>query len=202
MPTPTPVNGYCTVQELAREIFGPDDSAVPNAVDDQVLADAITDASRDVDNYCRRQFFATAKTLSLDAPVPYDRQIWFRVDVLAVQGASDGNGASIPGTEFYLWPRGAQSYAAAIVNANSSYGWFGGSVGVVEGAISIAASVGFVDRGASDPGSVQVVSATHRATLIKAAMLYRQRKPQSKLATYLTDADWQPLLDGYVRTLY
>lgn len=207
MTDPTPINGYCTVADLRREIFSPDDSQVPNGVDDQVLCDIITDASRTcVDNGTRRQFYATSDTLYLNAPVPYERMLWFGQDVLAVQGASDGNGNVIPSSEYYLWPRNTHTYAAIVMNQNSQYGWFAGSNGNTEGAITIAASIGYCDRSASSASAPQeflnAIAASRRATLIYAADMYRKRFPNSssKAASAASDAD--KILESYVRILY
>jgi len=183
-----------------------DDSASPNAVDDQVIDDAITDASRAVDNFCARQFYASAETLALSVPDGSDRLVWFGRDVLAVQGASNGDGTLIAAGNYYLWPRGAQSYAAIVLNEAASVGWVGASSGNTEGVISIAASVGYVNRAASaasDPGEgQQVISATHRAALIKAAIMYRQRAQTSVETRVVKDSDWQKLVEGYVRRIY
>jgi hypothetical protein len=211
------VNGYITRAQLLREIMSADDSAAPNAVDDEVLDDIITDASRAVDNQTRRQFYAATDTLYLNAPVPYERRIWFDRDVLAVQGASDGNGNLIPATEYYLWPRNALCYAAIVMNANSQYGWFAGSNGNTENAITIAASTGFVNRAASaasDPtDGLTAIAASRRACLIIAADMYRKRFGQGVQSVKVTasgivltpqgiPADAVQILDSYVKRLY
>jgi hypothetical protein len=183
-----------------------DNSAAPDVVDDTVMDDAITDASRAVDTFCARQFYASAETLALDLPDPYDRAIWFGRDVLAVQGASNGDGTLLAAANYYLWPRGAQAYAAITLTEAASFGWVAASTGNTQGVISIAASVGYVNRAASaasDPSKgQQVISATHRATLIKAAIMYRQRTQTSVETRVVKDNDWQKLVEGYVRRIY
>lgn len=200
----TIINGYCTRAELLRELMSAEDSAAPNVVDDEVLDDIITDASRAIDDYCNRQFWASAETLALD--VTAERILWFGKDVLAVQSASNGDGALIAAGNYYLWPRGAQSYAAIVFNPGASVGWVGASNGNDEGVIAIAASVGYCDRAASaasSPASSQtVIRSTRRATIIKAAIMYRQRFQTSVETRVVKDVDWQKLVDGYVRRAY
>jgi hypothetical protein len=170
-------NGYCTRDELLRVIMGPENSQEPNAVDDEVLDDIITDASRAVDTFCARQFYATSETLYANAQT--ERLLWLGRDVLAVQGASNGSGTLIAAGNYYLWPKGANSYAGLMLTESASTGWYAGSSGDTEGVISIAASVGYVDRAASAASSpaygLRVIAATRRATLIIAADYYRKR---------------------------
>ena len=65
----TTYNAYATRAELLRELMSADDSAEPNVVDDEVLDDILTDASRAVDEFCGgRQFWASSQTLRLSTP--------------------------------------------------------------------------------------------------------------------------------------
>lgn len=195
------VNGYCARAELLREIFTGEDSAPPDAVDDLVMDDIITDASRDIDTFCGgRQFFASSETFYLDPPVPYDARLWFGRDVLAVQAASNGDGSLIAAGQYHLWPRNANSYAAIEMNTGASAAWAAGSG--ADSTIAIAASVGYVDRSASTPKAAEIVRNTHRAALIRAAILYRGRKPSSVYERVLKDEDWQKLVEAYVRHVY
>jgi hypothetical protein len=200
----TTINAYATRADLLQVLMQAEDSAQPNVIDDAVIDDMLTDASRAVDNFCGRQFYAAAQTLQLD--VPADRQLYFGVDVLAVTGASDGTGASIASGNYYLWPRGAVAYNSIVLTEAASAGWYGASSGNTEGVITIAASVGYCNRAASaasDPAkNLKVIAATHRATLIKAQIMYQQRHPSSVESRVLKDADWQALLEGYVRGAY
>jgi hypothetical protein len=195
----TITNGYCTRAELLREIMGPENSQDPNAVDDEVLDDIITDASRDVDAYCGRAFYASAETLHLDATS--ERLLWFGGrDVLTVLGASNGSGGVVASGNYYLWPQDSFSYAAVVLKESASTGWYAASTGDTEGVITLSASVGYVDRAASTPAAAQrVIRNTHRATLIRAAQLYRQRSQSSVETRIIKDADWQAPLAAYVR---
>lgn len=197
----TITNGYLTRADLLREIFTGEDSMPPDAVDDPVMDDICTDASRDVDTFCGgRQFFASAQTLTLDPPVPYDLRVWFGQDVLAVQSVTNGDGASVASGNYTLWPRNANSYAAIQLNQGASVSWTSGST--PDGTLSIGASVGFVDRSASTPRAAEIIRNTHRAALIRAQILYRGRKPSSVYERTYKDADWQALVAAYVRGVY
>ncbi len=202
----TIINGYATRAELLRELMTVEDSAAPNVVDDDAIDNIITDASRDVDAHCARQFYATAETLYLSVPSPYDRQLWFGRDVLAVQGASNGDGGSIAASNYYLWPRNANSFAAIMLKESATVNWSAASSGDTEGVIAVAASVGYVNRAASaasDPAAgLRILAATHRGTLLRAMQLYRQRHPTSVEERVIKDADWQAPLEGYVRHVY
>lgn len=203
----TTINAYATRAELLQLLLQPDEyngAGSANTVDDAVIDDILTDASRAVDHYCGRQFYASAETLYLDAQA--DRLLWFGRDVLSVQGASDGTGAAIAAGNYYLWPRGANSYAGIALKESASAGWYAASTGDTEGVITIAASVGYCNRAASaasDPqANLEVIGNTHRATLIRAAIDYRNRHNQSVYERNAKDADWQALVEGYVRRVY
>lgn len=194
-------DGYATRADLLQRLMQPDEynsAASANTYDDLVIDDIITDASRAVDHFCDRQFFASAQTFYCD--VPPDNTVWFGRDVLAVQGASAGDGTPIAGSTYYLWPRNANSFAAAVVKPGASGLW----PSVASGdPLIFAASVGFCDRAASAASDSarnrQIIANTHEATLIRAAIVYRQRHNQSVYERNAKDEDWQALVQGYVR---
>ncbi len=198
----TITNGYVTRAEFLRELMTVEDSAAPNVVDDEAVDDILTDASRDVDAHCARQFHATAETLYLSVPSPYDRQLWFGRDVLAVQGASNGDGGSIAASNYYLWPRNANSYAALVLKESATVSWSAASSGDTEDVIAVAASVGYVDRAGSGAAAQAIIRNTHRAALLRAMQLYRKRRPSTIEERIIKDAEWQAPLEGYVRHVY
>lgn len=207
-------NGYISRAELLRELSSSGEAQTPDVLDDEVLDNIITDASRAVDAYCARQFYASAETLYLDVPNPYERMLYFPRDVLAVQAASNGDGTLIAASNYYLWPRVGQSYSAIVLKESSTVSWAAASSGDTEGVIAIAASAGYVSRAASaasDSGEgLRVIAATRRACLVIAGAMYRKRFGMQVEAAQVTAGgvvltpqgiprDAAQLLEGYRR---
>ena len=56
------VNGYCTLPELKARM------QLEDTLDDELINDCINSASRTIDNYCDRQFYATTEARYFDPP--------------------------------------------------------------------------------------------------------------------------------------
>lgn len=202
----TITNGYCTLDELKREL------AIESlhVLDDAVLEAIIEDASRAVDAFCGRQFFAAAASASYDVPDNGDPTLWLDDDWLTVSTITNGDGASIAASLCDLWPKNGVSYAALRLKDSSNLYWTGTTGGDDLGVIAIAGSTGYVNRAASDAKSARVISNTKRAAIVIAAALYRKRTGQETTAATVTGAglvltpqgiprDAAQLLEGYRR---
>lgn len=180
----TITNGYATLAEMKREL------AVESLeiLDDEVLSDIITDASRALDNYCDRRFYSYTGTRYFDVPDPVSRELWLDEDLLGVSAASNGDGTALAAGDYYTWPRNSINKAAVVLKEGGSVAWVSASTGNSEAVIGIAASWGYVDRAASDAQSAQIVRNTHRACLITAGAFYRLRFGQNSEAAQVTAA--------------
>lgn len=180
----TITNGYCTQAELKRELA----TESLDIVDDEVLDDIITDASRAVDVFCDRRFYPYTGTRWYDVPPAGDRALYLDEDLIGVTGASNGSGAALAAGDYYLWPRNAVSKAALVLVEGGSVTWQPASSGNSEAVIAVAASWGYVDRAASDARSAQIVRNTRRAALATATAFYRQRFGRDVEAAQVTAA--------------
>jgi hypothetical protein len=182
------------------------------AADTAVMEKIIEDASRAIDGYCGRRFYATSETHYLDYPVPYDDAVFFDDDLIAAASVVGGDGVTVTG--YKLWPVNALAKAGMLANTGTS--WAACPSGDTMGTISVAGSWGYVDRGASvgsvasNIKSIAVINVTRRACLIIAAAYYRKRFGQNVEAAQVTGAgvvltpqgipkDAAQLLEAYVR---
>lgn len=194
-------NGYCTLDELKREL------AIESlhVLDDDVLERIIEDASRMVDAHCAKQFYAASASAAYDTPS--DGTLWLNEDWLSVS-ASNGDGTAIAASSYTLWPNNSVSKCAIVLKESSSVWWTSTTGGDALGAITISGSTGYVNRAATDPKSARIISNTKRACIIIAAGLYRKRTGQEQQAATVTAAgvvltaqgmprDAAQLLEGY-----
>lgn len=202
----TITNGYCTLDELKREL------AIESlhVLDDAVLESIIEDASRAVDAHCARQFFAASASEYYDVPDYWDRTLFLDGDWLSVSSVTNGDSTSIAASLYDVWPKNAVSKNAIRLKDSANAFWVGTTGGDDIGVITVAGSTGYVNRAASDVKSAQIISNTKRACLIIAGALYRKRTGQENTAATVTAAgvvlapqgiprDAAQLLEGYRR---
>mgnify|MGYP000876569247 CR=1 FL=1 len=180
----TITNGYCTLDELKREL------AIESlhVLDDDVLERIIEDSSRAVDNFCGRQFYAASASQAYSVPAYGDSALWLDSDWLSVSSITNGNGATIAASLYTLWPLNKPSKSAIRINDSANTYWTGTSGGDEFGVITVAGSTGYVNRAASDAQSARIISNTKRATLIIASAMYRKRSGQDTQAATVTAA--------------
>lgn len=202
----TITNGYCTLDELKRELAI--DSL--HTLDDAVLEAAIEDASRAIDAYCARQFYAASASQTYSVPEYGERTLWLDDDWLSVSSVTNGDSTSIAASLYDLWPLNAVSKVALRLKDNANTWWSGTSGGDEFGVITVAGSTGYVNRAAADVKSAAIISNTKRAALIIATAFYRKRTGQETQAATVTGAgvvltqqgiprDAAQLLEGYRR---
>ena len=200
----TITNGYCTLAELKAELA----AETVDSVDDAVLERIIEDASRAIDAYCGRQFYASTGSAPRYYDVPDDEYLWLDADLLAAGSVWNGDGALISASNYSLFPRNSQSHNALALRKGSSVWWTTDANGNDDGVIAVSGSWGYVDRAATDAMSVRVVANTRRACLMLASAYYRKRFGQGADAATVTGAgvvltpqgmprDVAQLLEGY-----
>ena len=197
----TITNGYATLAEVKRE------AAIESldVVDDAVLEQCIEDASRLIDGHCGgRQFYAAAASYQYDAPRDGDRTLWLGQDWLSFSAITNGDGVAVAASLYQSWPANSQHKAALVLRPSANVSWQPASTGDYLAAITVAGSIGYVDRAASDAQSVRIVSNTHRACVLTALWLYRSRFAQQQAGAQAQPAytaDLPPsvahLLEGY-----
>jgi len=112
------VNGYCEIADVLALLrdFDPGDAA-----DQDVIADMITETSRDIDRETGRTFYARSETHYLD--VPYGRYLWLDDDLLTLTSLTNGDGVAIPLTEILQFPANATPKYKLTLKAYSDYTW-------------------------------------------------------------------------------
>lgn len=167
----TITNGYATLEEVKAE------AAIESidGTDDDVLARCIEDASRAVDVYTGRQFFAASAARYFDTPLDGDRRVYLGGDWLTVSAITNGDGSSVAASLVDLLPINAVSHDTVRLKNSASAYWSTTTGGDYLGAIQISGSTGYVDRTSTDPRSAVVISNTKRAAIITALAYYRKR---------------------------
>jgi len=167
-------SGYATRQEFLNEI-APLTGYNPNVVDDGVIDDLVTDASREIDRVCGRWFYAATLTLTFDRPRHSRTLKVTPYDLLTLTTLTNGDGAVVAATEYNLLPLNVPSKNSIWLKDSSAIAWQFTTAGDSIGAISVAGAWGFVDRTLTDPQSAEIVRATHRACLMIAKWMYQKR---------------------------
>lgn len=176
------MTAYCTIAELKREM----DIQSLDVLDDAVLETLIIDASRAVDTYCGRRFYATPATETYD--VPSGRVLWLHGDWLGVSAVVNGDGASIAASAWQAYPVGERVIYGVRLRDSAVERWLPASSGDTLGVITVSGSTGYVDRAASDAESQRIVAITRRAAIIIASAYYRKRFGASVDAATITPA--------------
>lgn len=200
----TITNGYATLDEVKRE------AAIESLdiLDDDVLERCIEDASRAIDNHCAKQFYAASASYSYDTPTNGSRELWLGEHWLSVSSVTNGDGLTVAASSYQLWPLNAVSKIAIRLRDSSNITWTATSAGDYVGAITVAGSTGYVNRGATDAKSAKIISNTKRACIITALAYYRKRFGVGADAVQVTAAgivlspqglprDAVELLEGY-----
>jgi hypothetical protein len=131
------------------------------------------DASRLIDDFCGRWFYAYTGTRYFS--LPDDDTIWFDADLLTVTSLTNGDGTAIAAANFNLLPKNSSPKYALKTKPTANVIWTTDSSGESEFVLSIAGTWGFVDRSATDPVSARWIRVTRQACIDIVAMRYDQR---------------------------
>lgn len=117
----------------------------PDGIDDVVISNLISAASRYIDRFTGRRFYASTETHYLDLPVSgIDRRILFLDDdLLSVTTLTNGDTTVITSTYYDLLPLNSSPKFAIRLKNSSTYNWEPKNGSDRIGAISIAGSWGY-----------------------------------------------------------
>lgn len=136
-----------------------------DAEDDALLEEMVTQASRAIDAFTGRQFFASSETRTFDTPE--GQVLWLYEDLLTVTALTNGNGMSIDSSSYVLYPANRTPKFAIELLGHDGVSWLVSSVtGSGVQAISVTGTWGF---SATTPGDIEL------ACLILVADAYRKR---------------------------
>jgi hypothetical protein len=162
-------NGYATLVEVKAWLK----ITSTDATDDTVLEDAVEQASRAIDLFMGRQFYAGTETRYFD--VPPGRRLDLDKSLLAITTLTNGDASVIASTQYNLWPKNGVRHWAVVMKQTSSIIWQPASSGDTEAVITIAGSWGDVDRAGVDAESVMLTETTKRACLVWVSDAYHKR---------------------------
>lgn len=110
------VNGYTTIATVKAFL----DITSTNSTDDGVINDLITQTSRYIDDKTGRRFYPSVETRSFNTPD--GRELWLDDDLLSVTTLTNGDGDTIPSTEYILQPANYYpKYAVRLKQASTYY---------------------------------------------------------------------------------
>jgi len=144
----TTLNSYATLQEFKNYWLdrGGDNSV--NARDDGVIEQLLKTASRLIDSKTARHFVPYVETRYFDVPTEQSdlRVLNLDDDLLEVISIVNGDGVTIPSTEYTLRPRNRSPYLSIRLIDNSTYYWTSDGAGDTHDVIAVTAIWGFHDR--------------------------------------------------------
>jgi hypothetical protein len=145
----TTLNAYATLAEYKSFATARANSASTDATDDGVIEMLLKAASRYIDSQTSRHFYPLVQTRYFD--VPSHKALDVRVlqlddDLLEVITLVNGDGTTIPSTEYSVRPRNQSPYTALRLNDNSTYLWASNGSGSVHDVIAVTGIWGYHNR--------------------------------------------------------
>jgi len=159
---------YATLRNLKDYLMA--GGQVPPTTDDALLAAMLTRAQAIIEAKTTRVFESRTETREYD--MPPGRRLELDDDLLTVTTLTNGDGAVIASSEYYLWPLNYAPKRAITLRQGSAVSWQPGTNGDTENVISVAGTWGFM--AAADDDIVQI-------TLRLATWLYRQKDSSQDL---------------------
>ena len=176
----TIINGYATlVQFKSLKGIKSDD-----VVDDTLIEELITRASRAIDGITGKWFYAHANTRYY--PLPDSRELKLDAALLTVTTLINGDGSTIASTEYALLPRNRPQKTCIRLHDRSTNVW---QISTSDDyPITVTGTWGYVSRAATDPESVMIINNTEFACLQMALNWYNERKGQAAGQVQVTGA--------------
>lgn len=146
----TTLNCYASLQEFKN--FATDrggNTPVTNPTDDSVVEMFLKAASRYLDTKTGRRFDPVIETRYFDVPDVDEvdpRLLKMDYDLLEVLSVTNGDGVTIPSTEYSLRPRNQSPYFGIRLIDNSTYYWASDGAGDTHDVIAVSGVWGYHDR--------------------------------------------------------
>ena len=171
-PTLGVTNGYCTLAEI-KQYAVPDGGS--DALDDTIAGQLVSTASRYIDGYTGRTFYARAAETRYFS-IPEDNLLMFDDDLISidVDGFHNGNADHIAATEYNLLPKNTSPKYALVLKDSASTIWSQDTNGNDDYVLSITGSWGYASTAPED---------IKAACLMLAASLYKRRFGENLSAT-------------------
>ena len=141
--------------------------------DNVFIEDLLNRASRAVDVHTGQWFYASTQTRRFN--LPRGRELKLDAPLLSVTALTNGDDTAIAASAYDLLPYNGPHRTALKLLASSTTYWQPALGGDTEGVIDVAGSWGYVDRTATDPESLIVITNTTDACLKIALSEYKKR---------------------------
>lgn len=165
-------NAYASLDEFLAQ---PDINS-SDPVDDVYINDLLDRASREFDGDTGSWYFASTQTRYFD--LPNTRRLKLDAPLLSVTTLTNGDGTTIAADQFFGWPYQGPHFTNIELQPVSTIYWQLGTSSSPKRAVSVVGSWGYVDRAATDPESLIVISNTKAAVLALALSVYKKRYGQ------------------------
>lgn len=163
------VTAYATLDEFVGQLEA--NSSAP--VDDVYIEALLERSSREFDGDTQHWFYAYPETRYYD--LPRGRSLELDGPLLSVDSLTNGDATLLASTDYKLYPLNGLHKSEVRLLVSSGAVWQLGASGDVEGVVAITGSWGYVDRTATDPRSLVVISNTKTAVLALSLAVYRKR---------------------------
>ena len=171
-------NGYTTLAQFKTYL----PIKTPDTVDDALIEQCIEAASRAIDKYTNRTFYARTQTRLYNVPgwqTGFERVLYLDDDLLTVTTLTNGDGTVIAAADYLLLPYNTSPKYAVRIKPTSGLDWQASADGETLAVISVAGTWGY---SASAPDDIEQVC------LMVATDLYKKRSGQGEEAAQVTGA--------------
>lgn len=145
----TTLNAYATLAEYKSYTLARGGTASTDTADDAIIESLLRAASRLIDRYTGRRFYPSIETHYFDVPSADDldpRKLKLDDDFLEITSLVNGDGTTIPSTEYDLVPKSKYPAYALRLKDNSTYVWASDGAGNTHQVIAVTGIVGYHSR--------------------------------------------------------
>lgn len=135
------LRAYATLAEYKAYVTARGQTSTTDTADDAVIETLLKAVSRYFDDRTGRRFYPYIQTRYFD--VPEDRTMKLDADLLEVLTVVNGDGTTIPSTEYAVRPRNDSPHYAIRLVDNSTYIWASDGAGDTKDVIAVTAIWGY-----------------------------------------------------------
>jgi hypothetical protein len=135
----TTLNSYATLAQYKAYVTARGQTSTTDAGDDAVIEQLLKSVSRYIDGQTGRHFFPKIETRYYDVPFGTvdNRALYMDGDLLEVIELVNGDGITVPSTDYSLRPKNGTPYTNIRLVDNSTYYWASDGAGSVHDVIEV-----------------------------------------------------------------
>lgn len=142
----TTLNAYATLAEYKNYVTARGQTSSTDATDDAVIELLLKMASRYIDEQTGRRFYPYVQTRYYDVPSDGGRILTLDADLLEVITLVNGDGTTIPSTDYTLRPRNETPHQYIRIVDNSTYYWASDGAGDTHDVIEVTGIWGYHNK--------------------------------------------------------